>query len=327
MRLFLPFLFLLNLISCAVYTPGTYLAQPQNSLSNIPLRPHTNEVDVYFNNEKPVKPYYRVKMVEVQGDPLLSSDQMLSRLKEQAKHEGIDGLLLTDIGKQANSTTTFPSGEGVVAYQKLVALGVKYKERIDYMDKILKEQIVKLWPDDNPEPKIFSIYFNLNGQLLPLKDAFSDRFFNYEIYPFEDEYTNYKPLPNWEYHLDTLNLYFSKRMLQNTSPAIHSKFQLTGTTIRTAEIKIKKAGSELIEPFELERLYTTAKHVLPSERKLRKRKAKNYEWAEEISYRSDGLPIRTTRYRFINGKKVLYFEIENIYHQSSDLPEPMVNLP
>ncbi|MEJ8842428.1 hypothetical protein WG954_08535 [Lacibacter sp. H375] len=315
MRLFL-LLFLCFLISCTVYTPGQYLAPQINSLSSIPLRPHKNDVDVYFNTDKPTKPYYRVKMVEVQGDPFLSSDQMLSKLKEQAKREGIDGLLISDVGKQANNTTTLPSGDGVIAYQKLVALGVKYKERIDYMDQILKEQTVKLWPDDNPEPKIFTISFDLNGQLLPFKDGFEKQFFNYEIYPFEDENTIYFPLKNWEYNLDTLNMFFSKRMMQNNTAVIHSKFKLIGTT---ASIKTMSNGSDNIYKFELERIYIN-RNALPAERKLRKVNAKNYEWVEEILYRANGLPDKTRRYKIVNGKKVLYFEIENTYHSTNDLP-------
>lgn len=319
MRLFLLFALMLSVISCSVYTPGQYLATKENSLSGIPLRPHTNEVDIYFDGEKPTKPHYRVKMVEVQGDPFLSSDQMLTRLKEQAKREGIDGLVISDIGKQANNTTTLPSGDGVIAFQKLVALGIKYKERIDYMNQILKEQVIKLWPDDNPEPKIFNIQFDLNGQLLPLKDKFAERFFHYEIYPFEDENSIYRPLPSWEYNLDTLNRIFAKRMLQGYETIIQSKFQLAGLDKLTASIKIKKEGTQTMEQFELHRYYTST-NTSPNERKLKKLRAKIYQWEEEISYRSDGVPTKTKRYKLVDGRRVLYFEIENIYHTTNDLP-------
>jgi hypothetical protein len=319
MRLFLLFALLLCIISCSVYTPGQYLAIRENSLSSIPLRPHINEVDVYFDAEKPTKPHYRIKMVEVQGDPFLSSDQMLILLKEQAKREGIDGLIINDIGKQANNTTTLPSGDGVIAYQKLVALGIKYKERIDYINQILKEQNIKLWPDDNPDPKFFSIQFDLNGRALPFKDAFTQHFFIYEIYPFEDETSIYKPLTNWEYNLDTLNLFFAKRLVQNNEAMIQSKFQLAGSDKLTAAIKIKREGSQTIDNFELEKIYT-GKSAYPTERKLRKQRANTYQWEEEISYRSDGMPVKTKRYKIINGQKVLYFEIENVYHTIDDLP-------
>lgn len=320
MRRLLPFIALAFFTSCSVYTPGQYLNPPVNSLSNIPLRPHTSEVDVFFNNEKPGKPYYRVKMVEVQGDPLLSSDQMLKRLQEQAKKEGIDALLITDIGKQSNTTTTLPAGDGVIAYQKLVALGLKYKDRITYMNQILKEQMVNLWPDDNPEPKQFSIHFNLNGQLLPFKDEFTKKFFNNELYCFEDENTVYAPLTNWAYHLDTLNHFFAKKMIENNVTLIQSRFQLVGGDNLGATIKIKKPGTEVFDQFELERYYSSSS-ALPYERKLRKRKAKTYEWEEEITYRTDGLPDTIKRYRISNGRRLLYFEIENIYHSTNDLPE------
>lgn len=320
MRRFLLFLLPALFTACSVYTPGQYLNPTANSLSNIPLRPHTNDVDVYFNNEKPSTPYYRIKMVEVQGDPLLSSDEMLRRLKEQAKREGIDGLLITDIGKQSNTTTTLPVGDGVIAYQKLVALGLKYKNRMDYVNQILKEQIVKLWPDDDPAPKQFSIYFNLNGQPLPFKDEFTKKFFNYELYCFEDENTVHAPLINWTYNLDTLNHFFAKKMIENNVTLIQSRFQLVGDDNLGATIKIRRPGSEAFDQFELERYYGNSS-PLPYERKLRKRKAKTYDWEEEITYKKDGLPNTIKRYRIINGRRLLYFEIENIYHTANDLPE------
>lgn len=320
MRRFLLFVLPALFTACSVYTPGRYLNPTTNSLSNIPLRPHTNDVDVYFNNEKPSTPYYRIKMVEVQGDPLLSSDEMLRRLKEQAKREGIDGLLITDIGKQSNTTTTLPVGDGVIAYQKLVALGLKYKKRMDYVNQILKEQIVKLWPDDDPDPKIFSIYFNLNGQPAPFKDEFTKKFFNYELYCFEDEKTVYTPVTNWAYNLDTLNYFFAKKMTENNVTMIQSRFKLIGDDNLGAAIKIKKPDSESFDQYELERYYT-GNSALPYERKLRKRKAKSYDWEEEITYRADGLPDTIKRYRISNGRRLLYFEIENMYHTTNDLPE------
>lgn len=319
MHRLIPFFFLLFVTSCSVYTPGRYFSAPAHSISNIPLRPHTNDVDLFFNNEKPGKPYYRIKMVEVTGDPFLSSDQMLLRLKEQAKREGLDGLLIQDIGKQANTTTTLPSGDGVIAYQKLVALGVKYKDQITYMDEILKEQMVKLWPDENPEPKQFSIDFNLKGELLPTKDEFTDRFFQYELYPFEDENTVYAPLPEWGYRLDTLNFFFSKRLVKNEVPVVRSTFKLIGTNMLTATIKLKLPGTESFTKYELERYYNK-QSGRPIERKLKKPKAKTYVWEEEVSYRYNGLPDKIKRYRYVNGEKRLYFEIQNVYHKADDLP-------
>ncbi len=319
MRFCLLFVFLLFFISCMVYTPGKYFIGPSASLSPIPLKPHTNDVEVFLNGEKPVRSFYRIKMVEVQGDPFTTADQMLIRLKSQAQKEGIDALLVNDIGKQANTTTTLPSGDGVIAYQKLVGLGIKYKDRIDYIEQILKEQVVQLWPDENPEPKQFSISFNLKGELLPLKDEFTSNFFQYELFAFEDENSIYLPLPNWDYKPDNDNLLFSKRLKVNDAVVIRSQFQMAGSGMLKSTVKRKMPGSDRFEVYELERYYKGNPGLL-SERKLKKRKGGSLIWEDEILYRYNGLPSKIKRYHYKNGQKQLYFEIENRYHSIDDLP-------
>ena len=78
------FIFLLFFSSCATYYKGSLFTYSKNSFSSIPLRSHTNEVDAFLDNEKPSKPYYRIKMIEVQAGPELSSDAMLKLLKQKA---------------------------------------------------------------------------------------------------------------------------------------------------------------------------------------------------------------------------------------------------
>lgn len=152
------------LSSCAPFQSGQYLTYQQNSLSSIPLKPHNHEVDVFFGLEKPVKPYYKVKLVEVQDFSDQSVGAMLTKLKEKAKQEGIDALLINDIGGQT-VTTTLSATNTVQTFQKLVGVGLKYKENIDYMSEILKEQIVRIWPDENPEPKIFTMKYDFNEKI------------------------------------------------------------------------------------------------------------------------------------------------------------------
>jgi len=81
------------LLSCSPYYSGQYLTASKNSLSTIPMRPHTHEVDVFLDNEKPAKPYYRIKLIEAQAGTNVSSDEMLMLLKQKAKEEGLMRLL------------------------------------------------------------------------------------------------------------------------------------------------------------------------------------------------------------------------------------------
>jgi hypothetical protein len=304
------------LSSCAPFHSGQYLTSQQNSLSSIPLKPHNHEVDVFFGLEKPVKPYYKVKLVEVQDFSELSAGAMLTKLKEKAKLDGIDALLINDIGGQT-VTTTLPATNAVHTFQKLVGVGLKYKENIDYMSEILKEQIVRIWPDENPEPKIFTMKYDFNGKNLSLKDSFTRRFFFREVYLFEDHTSVYTPQDDWEFRMDTLNNLFTKRALLNGLPELQSDFKLTGPDRSKATIRIKKDNYYALEKFELERTYSEA--GLLTKKIFRQRKQGNL-WIEETLYRISGLPNKITRYKIVDGKEVLYFEIQNNYYSIDDLP-------
>lgn len=311
--LLIPLLFF---SSCTPYYSGKYLTAPENSLSTIPLRPHANEVGVFLDNEKPSKPYYKVKLVETQVAASLSADEMLIRLKQKAKEEGLDAIIVNDIGRQTN--TVIPSTDGLITYQKLVGLGLKYKERIDYMETILKEQVVSLWPDDNPAPKIFSMNYDFNVRNISLKDTFIRKFFYNEIYVYENEKSLYAPVEDWEFRMDTVLLQFSKRRLLNGGNYQKADFSLNYVDVQKATVTAMEPDNITMRKYELNLLYNA--NGLLIEKRLKKKKAGADLWVEKIEYRFNGLPDKISRYKIINGKQVLYFEIQNKYYSANDLP-------
>ena len=307
---------LLFFSSCTPYYSGKYLTTSENSLSTIPLRPHSNEVDVFLDNEKPSKPYYKVKLVETQVAAFLSADEMLISLKQKAKEEGLDAIIVNDIGRQTN--TNIPSSDGLIAYQKLVGLGLKYKERIDYMETILKEQVVSLWPDENPAPKIFSMNYDFNVRNTSLKNPFIRSFFYNEIYVYENEKTLYAPVEDWEFRMDTFQLQFSKRRLLNGGNYQKADFSLNYADVQKATVTAMETDNITMRKYELSLLYNA--NGLLIEKRLKKKKAAADLWVEKIEYRYNGLPDKISRYKIVNGKKVLYFEIQNKYYSANDLP-------
>ncbi|MFT3845533.1 MAG: hypothetical protein QM725_10800 [Lacibacter sp.] len=317
MRLFYTCCFvLLTFTSCEVYQSGQYFNSENNSLSKIPLRPHKNEVDVFFNNEKPAKPFYRVKLVEVKGSHELSSEQMLKRLCAQAQREGVDAIILGDVSRQAN--TSFSSGETGIAYQKLVGIGLKYKERIDYMNEMLKEQEINYWPDTIPEPKIFQMKYDMNGKNISLKDTFLQRFFYNEIYLFEDENSIYSPPDDWGFMIDTLTHVFSKRYMVADIEQAKAIFQQNGYETKKPVIKIREGKKDILTTYELDRTYSFSGSLMSQ--RLHKLRPSVDVWEEEISYNRDGLPDKIKRYRIERGRRVLYFEIQSKYYTTADLP-------
>ena len=257
-----------------------------------------------------------MKLVETQVAAFLSADEMLISLKQKAKEEGLDAIIVNDIGRQTN--TNIPSSDGLIAYQKLVGLGLKYKERIDYMETILKEQVVSLWPDENPAPKIFSMNYDFNVRNTSLKNPFIRSFFYNEIYVYENEKTLYAPVEDWEFRMDTFQLQFSKRRLLNGGNYQKADFSLNYADVQKATVTAMETDNITMRKYELSLLYNA--NGLLIEKRLKKKKAAADLWVEKIEYRYNGLPDKISRYKIVNGKKVLYFEIQNKYYSANDLP-------
>ncbi|NCU04262.1 MAG: hypothetical protein GXC73_09775, partial [Chitinophagaceae bacterium] len=225
-------------------------------------------------------------------------------------------LLINDVNGQT-VTTTSPATNTVQTFQKLAGVGLKYKENIDYMSEILKEQVVHIWPDENPAPKIFTMNYDFNGTNLSLKDSFTRHFFFNEVYLFEDHASVYAPQDDWEFRMDTLNNIFTKRVLMNGLPVLQSDFKLTGPERAKAIVRMKKDNYYNLEKYELERVYNTAGVIV---KKIFRKKKQGDLWIEETLYRLNGLPDKITRFKITGGKEVLYFEIQNNYYSSDDLP-------
>lgn len=290
----------------------------ENSLSPVPLKPHQREIDVFFDAERPVKPYYKVKMIEVTANPLATADYLLLMLKEKTRQEGADAIMVSDIGRQLNGVINIPDEHGVTSYQKLVGIGVKYKERIDYMDRILKEQVISLWPDDNPAPKIFSMKFDFNGRNLSLNDPFVQQFFHFQIYTFEGASSIYMPDAEWEYNIDTMNQTFSKRRLAEDGTSLWSNFSLNESNSQEAFIKVVAEPYGKVTKFDLSMQFNQSGLLIG--KRLRKRRPAADIWVEEIKYKLNGVPDKITRYQIVKGRKVVYFEIQNFYYSNEDLP-------
>lgn len=95
-------------------------------------------------------------------------------------------------------------------------------------------------------------------------------------------------------------------------------FQLKGYVTTKPSIRVRSKGKDFFTRYELIPVYSLA-GVLMS-RRLHKIKPSIDEWEEEISYNRKGLPEKIYRYRIEKGRKILYFEIQNMYYSINDLP-------
>src|SRR4051794_10453864 len=116
-------------VAFAVVATSSVRAQTgtQKSITDLPLKAHTREPDLYFNGEKPKEPYYKVMIVEQRERPDVSMDAMLLAIKKTAREQGIDGILLGDLLQQVGNVVGYPSGDGFISYQRLAGIGIRYR--------------------------------------------------------------------------------------------------------------------------------------------------------------------------------------------------------
>jgi len=81
--------------SCSSYLPYSGANQAK-SITDIPLKPSAANIDCFFNNQNPAKPFYKVNIVEVTGAANVSYDELLISLKNKAKQQGLDGVIILD---------------------------------------------------------------------------------------------------------------------------------------------------------------------------------------------------------------------------------------
>lgn len=319
-NLYLSFIFLL-FSACTSYTPLQTTDQPK-SITDIPLRPHKQPVYLFFNGDRPDSQYYKVKLVEVTAPTGVRSDDMLQLLKDKARSEGLDGVILDEITKQAGSNIGVTRADEIYTFQKLAGIGIKFKHTINYMDEIIRAEKITHYSQPDLSPAVFEMNYDFYGNNLSRTDTAIRNFLNTHIDPFTGKELLYAPTPGWEYNIDEINNELIKR---NSSDGYHpptvSRFKYDGDKLVVATIKIPVADSYALNKLTLLPVYNEA-GVLVKQRLNAKRVTL---WLEDYEYNSNGTPSKIIRYRFNNGKPELLFERVFSYFSKDDLPTPFNN--
>lgn len=310
---------LLSLASCTAYIPQEQLQPAPNPLSNVPVKPHHHDVQVFFHNELPHEPYYKIRLIEVREPLNEDANELLNALKTKAREEGMDAVQIDDIGKQTG--TVFH--DGIYAYQRLVGIGIRYRSTIDYMDSLIKFQTVKVWLPGNDDPKQFDLSFNFNGQCTSLKDALADSIFTREIYPYTAFEAAYGNQPGWAYKVtDTTNFLLASKRKEYAYTAIvcNYTYNENGTPLT---INISKPASNSITADKIKQRLELkySEHGLLTKKILYRKN--EVEWIELLSYTRSGRLAKTERFKLAGGKKQPLLESSFGYYSIDDLPAPL----
>jgi hypothetical protein len=184
-----------------------------NAFINLPLQPHKKNVDMFFNCDRPKQPFYNIKVIDVQGGN--SYQDLLNKMQETARNEGFDGMIIlgksTSLTQDNRATTAIISGlaQGTAAaiagkndndyrhydpaftsVNVLSAIGIKYKNNMQYVDRIVKRAVVQQKDASN---KVDTVNFTLNSELIknnPLHIRFYEE--NVRLFDVCDYYSTHK---------------------------------------------------------------------------------------------------------------------------------------
>ncbi len=197
--------------SCSYYTLYSG-EEKKKSITDIPLQPHTHNVDIYFKNDKPAKPYYNVQVIDTTAPEKASYEELLNNLKLKAKHVGADGLIILDkddavsyslVSQQTGGRNKFNTinTQQAFPYQRIAAIGLKYAANIDYLPTIVKATMIIVY--DSGSVKQAALNFDFYGNAVAEKmDKYSAFYYSANIEPFDIAAHLKGDVAGWEYGYD-----------------------------------------------------------------------------------------------------------------------------
>jgi len=306
--------------SCVSYKPATG-GENKKTITDIPLRPYSDKVDVYTNNDQPSVPFYKVQMVDVKSPISLSYDELLKRLTKHAQELGMDGIMLVD----KTNWTEQPGGyiynrhyqNPTYSYQELAAVGIKYQSKMNYVDTIVKQSSIEFVSSG----KTFNYNFDFYGNVVNTDNEAAKLLYEADIVPFDIIKHSHGGAANWEYD-NTTGWVISYRLTQND------------TTWVSASMAPESTPNYYIIDYSFRdrKTYKKTKFTLTcSFDKLGKLKEKRLSqnqklvWREELVYDGNKL-IGFNRYKTTAAGEVLDIKATNLFFSTADLPKAVANI-
>lgn len=303
------------LTSCMVPIP--YNVSPQ--LMDIPLIPHTQEVELYFENQLPKnKAYYEVLGLSAEGNDY---NAMLLQLKSKASRAGVDAVIYVQ-----NSQASYASAEGGPYTIPIVkGIGIKYRDSLTYIDQYVKNKkvynLTDLQNDTSTPPLLYEASFSMQGLEVP-KGQKPNTVYNRFVRELSFDYLLYETY-NWAYRTDPQGRIIERKYFTNAAlPQTYMICLFTYTfTDDVKSIKISYPSYPM-QNIYMELVYTADNKV--SEKLIydNASKKKKLLYIEKLAYDQLNRIAQTTLYKIEQNKQVPFLQTIYSYYTMDDLPAP-----
>lgn len=314
MRTFLPITHLFLGLVCSMAYGQKQISPPPlrtpSSLNPVPLHYTGNLPDIFLPGDSVSIPHVRTHIIEFTSS-VTDNNYLIDGIKQKGMQEGVDGILLTDYRKLI-------PGEGILL-GSLNGIGLKYLNRVNYIDTILKQKVISTFdPAGNPG-KTMILDIDWYGRLLNPINTEDIRFYADSmammdlnvLYNRSIEIYNYKDFGSTQVLKIVSNEKLPVRIVHEIEGSVWAiDYFLSSITPPGVEAKKTKVK---IKPVYTGNLLTGA--IIT---KLNKDQSPLFY----LHYKYDNLGRLTNERweKLINGKRTLWLEVENRFFEAdSDL--------
>ena len=308
---------------------GISTVNNSNTLTDIPIKPTSNKVDVFFSGEYPKQDYYKVRILEVTGSN--GYNELLANLKVQAQQLGFDAIQIlskSDYSKQDNSVGTaitqgLVSGlvgnknavynAPIINEQRLSAIAIKYKSNMNYVNNIVQHARITL---NNSSRTVYNLSFSLNGAAVDTNSYEDSRFYldNISLFKFADFFTQHQATSS----SDELDSKTSTGKLDTDTGTIKFKaFYINDSLVE--KVQIKMPFSEQNESVKLYTITYDFNANTITKRSIKVGRHSELAFTDIYEYDSRTNCTGFTRYNAKTNQEV--FKVSYDYFHINDLPE------
>jgi len=136
------------LVSCNLQ--GQVRNYLEYKLIPIPTYPHDEPIQVFYKDEKPTRPYFKLVILEKNIERSYGTfADLIKGLQKQAQDIGVDAIIVDKMGTSVRSSTDAEGYQISINVKEVIVFGIKYKDNLDYLTTIPKEISIYEVADSN----------------------------------------------------------------------------------------------------------------------------------------------------------------------------------
>ena len=289
-------------------------------IKEFPTPRHTNEIQVYFPGEKlPEKPYIQTHTFEARNYPGAPMNMQVQQIRDQAASAGVDAVILMNHRDQSEITRF----GHMVMVNSLTALGIKFKENVDYLHMYrYVDQVYAFNAEKDTFELVANLYPNFDGQVKTVESLDSTEmgkfYFEQYIRRYSLDFLLGEQSPRWRYRSGLNGLVTRRDYVLNGAKHIMLKLHYADRSKKLERIEASMYGpGEMWHQYEIRVEFGPNKMI--SEKKILA--SGKPELIELFYYDEQDRLLTSTYHKIVDGEEKPFLQTHYYYYEDEDVFE------